>query len=304
MKAFVGLDWGSARHAACVIDTGGKIVDSFELAHTREGLATLIKRLRKRGDPLEMLVSIERPSGLLVDTLVDAGFVVVPIHPNVVKACRPRYRAVGAKSDLGDAYILADILRTDGHRLTPLKPQSDAIKALRALVRGREDLIATRVTLSNQLRALLETFWPGATQIFYGVDTAIALAFLERYPTPESASRLGEKRLAAFLAQHGYPGRRPVPELLARLRGAASGLNQEGEADAKGEVVRALVRSLERIVVQIARITARIEHAVALLPEGQVMMSFPRAGRVCAAQIVAELGDVPERFQKRRTTSV
>ncbi len=297
MRAFVGLDWGSAHHAACVIDAGGKIVDSFELAHTRDGLATLIKRLRKRGDPQDMLVSIERPSGLLVDTLVDAGFVVVPIHPNVVKACRPRYRAVGAKSDPGDAYILADILRTDGHRLTPLKPQSDAIKALRALVRGREDLIATRVTLSNQLRALLETFWPGATQIFYGVDTAIGLAFLERYPTPESASRLGEKRLAAFLAQHGYSGRRPIPELLARLRGAASGLNQEGEADAKGEVVRALVRSLERIVVQIARITARIEHAVALLPEGQVMMSFPRAGKVCAAQIVAELGDVPERFQ-------
>ena len=57
---------------------------------------------------------------------------------------------MSAKSDPGDAYILADVLRTDGHRLRPLQPQSDAIKALRALVRGRDDLIAARVALANR----------------------------------------------------------------------------------------------------------------------------------------------------------
>ena len=136
-------------------------------------------------------IAIERPSGLLVDALVEAGFVVTPIHPNVVKTCRPRYRAVAAKSDLGDAFILADILRTDGHRLRPLAPQSDAIKALRALVRGRDDLVRARVALANQLIALLESFWPGAARIFSALASPIALAFLERYPTPEAAARLG-----------------------------------------------------------------------------------------------------------------
>ncbi|MER9371930.1 IS110 family transposase [Mesorhizobium sp. M0491] len=89
-------------------------------------------------------------------------------------------------------------------RLAPLKPQSDAIKALRALVRGRDDLVATRLVLTNQLRALLESFWPGAAGVFADIASPIALAFIQRYSTPESASRLGEKRMAAFLAQNQY----------------------------------------------------------------------------------------------------
>jgi hypothetical protein len=159
--------------------------------------------------------AVERPSGLLVDTLVEAGFVVTPVHPNVVKACRARYWAVAAKSDPGDAFILADVLRTDGHRLRPLEPQSDAIKALRGLVRGRDDLVSTRVALANQLTALLGSFWPGAAVIFADVVSPIALAFLERYPAPDAAARLGPKRLAGFLARHQYCGRRSPEALLS-----------------------------------------------------------------------------------------
>jgi transposase len=141
-------------------------------------------------------------------SLMEAGFVVTPIPPNVVKACRPRYRAVSAKSDPGDAYILADIPRTDGHRPTALRPQSDAIKALRGLVRGRGDLVGARVALANQRTALLDSFWPGAAAIFADVASPIALAFIERYPTPESAAGLGPRRLAGFLTPHRYCGRR------------------------------------------------------------------------------------------------
>ena len=297
MSVFVGLDWGGSSHAICVLDGSGKILERFLVTHDLDGLADLVARLRRWGPPPETPVAIERPSGLIVDCLVDAGFLVTPIHPNVVKACRPRYRAVAAKSDPGDAYILADILRTDGHRLTPLSPQSDAIKALRALVRGRDDLVATKVVLTNQLRALLDSFWPGAIACFADIASPIALAFLDRYPTPGSAVRLGEKRMAAFLAQNQYCGRRPAAEVLARLRAAACGIAAKAEAEAKGELVKALTRSLETIVAQIAKLTRRIEHAVAELPEGRVVMSFPRAGKICAAQITAELGDVRARFQ-------
>jgi len=297
MSVFVGLDWGGESHAVCVVDGSGKVLDRFTVAHDVGGLAELVARLRRRAPPDRTPIAIERPSGLLVDSLAEAGFLVTPIHPNVVKACRPRYRAVAAKSDPGDAYILADVLRTDGHRLAPLSPQSDAIKALRALVRGRDDLVATKVALANQLRALLESFWPGPIACFADIASPIALAFLDRYPTPDSAARLGEKRMASFLAQHQYCGRRPAAEVLARLRSAACGSAAEAEAEAKGEMVRALARSLESIVAQITRLTSRIEHAVAELPEGRIVMSFPRAGKVCAAQITAELGDVRARFQ-------
>ena len=193
-------------------------------------------------------------------------------------------------------YLLADVLRTDGHRFRPLAPASDEIRALRARVRTRDDLVAERVALANRLRALLESFWPGAAAVFAAIDSPIALAFLRRYPTPESAARLGERRLTAFLAQHGYCGRRPPAELLARLRAAPAGLVGEAEAEAKGELVRALVAVLAALVGEIARLTARLEHAVADLPDGRIVMSFPRAGRVCAAQILAELGDVRARF--------
>jgi transposase len=297
MGYLAGLDWGSGVHAVCVIDDAGRVVARFAVRHDADGIAELIARLAQIAPAAEMPIAIERPSGLIVDALFEAGHPVVPIHPNVVKACRPRYRAAGGKSDPGDAYVLADILRTDGHRFRPLQPCSDEIKALRALVRARDDLVAERVALANRLRSLLDGFWPGAAAIFADVDSPIALSFLRRYPTPDSAARLGEKRLAAFLAQHSYCGRRAPIELLARLRAAPEGRAGEAEADINGELVRSLATILATLVAEIAKLTARLEHAIATLPDGQIVMSFPRAGRVCAAQILAELGDVRARFQ-------
>ena len=296
MPHFAGLDWGGAAHAVCVVDEQGRVAARFEVAHTAGGLAELRSKLARFGDPAGLPVAIERPSGLLVDTLLDAGHPVVPIHPNAVKAARPRYRASGAKSDGADSFLLAGLLRTDRHRFAPLRPEGDEIRALRALVRGRDDLVATRVALANQLRALLGGYWPGAAAIFADLDSPIALAFVRRYPTPDSARRLGEKRLAAFLAQHSYCGRRSAAELLARLRAAPAGLVGAAEEEASGELASALAAALERIAAEIARLTARVQHAVAALPDGRIVMSFPRAGRVCAAQITAELGSVRERF--------
>jgi transposase len=241
-------------------------------------------------------IAIERPSGLLIDTLVEAGLAIVPIHPNVVKASRPRYRAAAGKNDRGDAYLLADLLRTDGHRFRTLAPECDAIRALRALVRTRDDLVAERVALANQLRALLESFWPGAAALFAAIDSPIALAFVDRYPTPASAARLGDKRLAGFLAAHAYCGRRSPRALLERLRHAAPGPVGELEAEAKGELVRARACVLHTLVTQLATLNARIEHEVATLPDGQLVMSFPRTGRLNAAQLLSELGSVRERF--------
>ncbi|MBS3958992.1 MAG: IS110 family transposase [Xanthomonadaceae bacterium] len=290
---FAGLDWASQNHVVCVIDEHAGVRLQLEVAHDAPGLAELMRRLRAVG---AHAIAIERPSGLLVDALMEAGFAVVPIHPNVVKATRPRYRSHGGKSDASDAFLLADLLRTDGHRFKPLQAQSDDIRALRALVRGRDDLVATRVQLANQLRSLLQSFWSGAAEIFAEVDSPIALDFIQRYPTPESARRLGPKRMAAFCAQHGYSGRRSSEELLERLHQAPQVPLGEMEVEAKGELALALARTLARVVEQIRLLSSRIEHHVASHDDGRILMSFPRAGRICAAQILAELGSVRERF--------
>jgi transposase len=296
MRFFVGIDWASRAHAVCILDPSGRIRWQGSVPHTAEGLTALVGRLRRVARRGALRIALERPSGLLVDTLVEAGFEVVPVHPNALKATRPRYSAAGGKSDPGDAFILADMLRTDGHRFPPLRPPSDETRALRALVRGRDDLVTQRVALANQLRALLERFWPGAAAIFTDIDSPIALAFLARYPTPQSAARLGEKRLAQFLGQHAYCGRRPVPALLTRLHTAPASQVGEAEAEASGDVVRALVAVLTPLVGQLQQLSAALEATLGLHPDGPLVQSLPRSGTVNAGQILAELGDDRARF--------
>lgn len=296
MRTYAGIDWGGSAHAVCVLNEQGVSVAAFEVPHEASGLAELVSRLHQLHREPAARIAIERPSGLLIDTLLQAGFQIVPVHPNMAKACRTRYRAAGGKCDRTDAYLLADLLRTDGHRLRSLSPECDAIRALRALVRTRDELVKNRVMLANQLRSLLESFWPGAATIFAEIDSPIALAFLERYPSPHSATRLGERRLASFLAAHSYCGRKNPATLLERLRSAPHGNAGELEADAKADAVRALSGVLAALVRRLLALSARIEHDLAQLPDGQLVMSFPRTGRINAAQILAELGSVRERF--------
>jgi transposase len=175
-------------------------------------------------------------------------------------------------------------------------PLSDETKALRGLTRLREDLVAQRVALANQLRNLLEQFWAGAAAIFADVDSPIALDFLDRYPTPQAAAALGEKRMAAFMARHAYCGRRSASELLERLRGAPRGVAGDLESEAKGECVRALVAVLRPLVAQVAVLTAAAEHAVEAHADAKVVTPLFRSGRVCAAMLLAELGDDRGRF--------
>jgi len=166
------------------------------------------------------LVAVERPDGLLVDRLLEAGVRVLALHPNQVKAARDRFRASGGKSDRFDRFVLCELARTDAHRFRILEPDSDQTKALRALTRAREDLVKARVAMSNQLRAELERFWPAPIGLFSDLTSPISLAFLERYPSATDARRLGEKRLAAFLRANHYNNRTTAAQLLERLRQA------------------------------------------------------------------------------------
>ena len=293
---YVGIDWASEKHSLCVVDPAGKIRVAFNFDHTAEGIAEAIQRLDRLGPRDQLPVGIERPSGLLVDTFVDAGFPLVPIHPNVLKATRPRYSAALGKADAGDAYIAADILRTDGHRLRVLKGPSDQTRALRAAVRTRDDLVATRTQLANQLRAMLDAFWPGPLSMFCEVESWICLKFLDEFPSPTAAARLTEKRLQRFLTRNGYSGRRTAAELLARLRAAAAGHVPELECEARAQLVRSLGIILRTVMTQIRDTERLIDAQLEQHPDAPIIQSFPRTGSVNAAQILAELGDNRDRF--------
>lgn len=290
-----GIDWASEEHALCVVDAAGRKLADELFSHEEAGIGQVVARMRALG--VER-VAIERPEGLLVDRLLEAGFTVLPVHPNQLKATRPRYQAAGGKSDGFDAFCLAELARTDSHRLRSLCPDSDETKALRALTRAREDLVKAKVRLANELRAQLEAFWPGPARVFFDIDSQIALAFLERYPSPADARGLGAKRLEGFLARNRYSGRRPAVELLERLRSAPEGRAGALEAEARRGAVLGLVAVLKPIVIQVAELNSQIAEAVRAHPDSQVFLPLFKDPKsvITAARLVAEIGDDRARY--------
>ena len=295
---YAGVDWAAEKHDVIVQNEAGEELSAGSFAHDEAGLRSLCRtlvRLKVR------LVAIERPDGLLVERLLDAGLRLLALHPNQVAAARPRFRAAGGKSDRFDAFVLCELARTDHHRFRVLEPDSDQTKALRALTRAREDLVQTKVALTHQLRAELERFWPGSIRLFKDLDSLISLAFLQRYPSPLDAKSLGEKRLGAFLAGAGYSGRKPAGELLAKLRAAPENRAGQAELKMRRQVVLALVASLKPLVAQLKTLERQIAVAVREHPDGHIFLSLFKDPRsvITAAELLAEIGDCRVRYPSR-----
>lgn len=298
MAAICGIDWADEWHDVRISDADGTPLAQRRFSHEEAGIAGLLAVLVELGVEL---AAIERPDGLLVGRLLAAGITVLALHPNQVAAARDRFRAAAGKTDAFDSYVLCELARTDRHRFPALAPSSDETSALRALVRTREDLVAARVALANQLRAQLDAFWPGARRIFADVDSPIGLAFLERYPSPADARGLGAKRLQAFLARHAYCGRRDPAALLERLRTAPVAVVGELEQDARRASVLGLIAALRPIVGQISQLTSQIAGAVREHPDGPIFLSLFRDPKstITAAGLLAEIGDNRHRYPTR-----
>jgi transposase len=293
---FTGIDWAAETHAICVMDARGKIVAGFTIEHSADGIALLIRRLARHGEAGVMPVAIERPNGRLVDLLLEAGHPVVPVSPNAIKAWRDGEVLSGAKSDAGDAAVIAEYLRLRAHKLKAAAPYSDQTLALRTAVRTRGDLVEMRVAATNQLSALLDAHWPGAKVVFADIESPISLAFLTRYPTPASACRLGEKQMAAFCARHGYSGRRPAAELLARLRAAPAGAAGEALGETLRDTVLATVGVLTALNAAVKNLDRSVAAHLGKHPDGAIFTSLPRSGQVNAAQVLAEWGDCRQAY--------
>ena len=291
---FAGVDWATKTHAVCIVAADGAIRARFQVPNTGKTFTGLVKRLGK----LQIAgVAIERGDGPLVEAMLEAGLRVVVITPRQVKALRTRYSAAGAKSDPGDAYVLADCLRTDGHRLAALTPDSEQTKILRALARTRKDLVKARVALVNQLTAQLDRCFPGAVGLFARLDSAVAVAFLRRYPTWHAAQQLTEARLDAFLRRIAYSGRRPVGQLLARLHQAPAAGITPTEANGRAVCVHALLEAIQTLSRQEKELTGELTERLEAHADAVVFTSLPRAGRgVRAAALLSEIGDVRQRF--------
>jgi transposase len=289
-----GIDWATRTHAVCVVDQTGAIRARFQVPNTGKSFTGLCKRLVK----LKVAGgAIERPDGPLVEAMLEAGLRVVVISPRQVKSLRSRYRASGAKSDPADAYLLADVLRTDGHRLAALTEDSEPTKVLRALSRTRKDVVEARVALCNQLQAQLERCFPGAIGLFHELHSPTAIAFLRRYPTSHAAAGLTQAKLAAFLRRLHYCGRKPTAELLSRIQTAPAAGISPAEAAGRAVCVLALLDTIQAAARQERELEAEIIERLELHADRDIFTHLPKAGRgVRAANLLGELGDVRARF--------
>lgn len=298
MTAVAGLDWATEKHDLLICRSDGTKLAERIVEHTETGLSELCRLLLEH----EVAhVAIERPDGLLVDRLTDAGIAVMAIHPNQVKAARPRFTSAGGKSDRFDAMVLCELARTDAHRFRVTRPDSDATRALRSRTRTREDLVEQRVATANQLQAQLDAFWPAGANVFADLASPISLAFLARYPTPGDCRGLGPARMNAFLKRHSYSGRVKAEVLLARLTGPASGRTGPQEDQARRQIVLGLVAVLDVLVTQIAQLTRQIAQALHQHPAAPVFCSFFRDSKttICPATLIAETGDSLARYPDR-----
>ncbi len=287
-----GIDWARDDHAVSVVNATGREIHRSSVEHSSAGLRELVAVLARLG---AREAAIERPDGPVVDALPGAGITVVVISPNQVKNLRGRYGSAGNKDDRFDAYVLADTLRTDRARLSPLIPDSPATVTLRCACRARKDLVSHRVATANQLRAHLRNAFPGAVGLFADIDSPISLKFLARFDTQDRASWLSTARLAAWLASAGYSGRTSPAVLHARLAAAPRGATGDNGA-AQAHVTRALHAVLTTLAEQIRALSEQIGEQLALHADAHVFTSLPRSGTVRAARLLAEIGDCRARF--------
>src|SRR3954467_9515103 len=199
---FAGIDWGSAKHQACLLDGAGTVVGERAFAHGGAGLAALCDWLvSMAGDPGSVAVALEVPHGPGVDALLDRGFAVYAINPKQLERLRDRVSLAGAKDDRRDARVAAGGLRTDPHLFRPVEAGDPAVIALREWSRLAEELQHERVRLGNRIRQQLWRYYPQLLAVIDDVTAEWVLDLWALAPTPAKAARRREATLARLLQE-------------------------------------------------------------------------------------------------------
>jgi transposase len=203
---YLGIDWSQTKHDACFLTDTGSIAAQLTFAHQSEGFAKLDTMRRQLGIALdECCVGLETAHSLLIDWLWTHGYThLFVIPPNAVKSARQRYRQTGARTDQHDAFVIADMLRTDQARLQPWYPDSPLTQCIRAKVSLLLHLSQETTRTANRLRAVLARYYPAALAVFRDPASPIALQFIQAFPTPQMAAQLSRTDFATFVRARRY----------------------------------------------------------------------------------------------------
>jgi transposase len=295
----VGLDWAEEHHDVAVMAEDGRVLAARRVPDGPAGLRVLHELLAAQvEDPAEVVVGTETDRGLFIGALVAAGYQVYAVNPLAVSRYRDRHRVSGAKSDPGDAKVLADLVRTDRHHHRPVAGDSELAEAVKVLARTHQSLVWTRQRQLNQLRSLLREFYPGALAAF-GTDLGgrDALAVLAVAPTPALGRRLSRAKLAATLRRAGR--QRGLEARAAELQAALRAPQLEPSpvlTEAYGAAVTALVGVIGVLTSQLEQVAEQLQRHFELHPDAEIVRSLPGLGVILGARVVGEFGDDPTRY--------
>jgi transposase len=297
-RVFVGHDWAEAHHDVFVQDAVGNRLGSARLVEGVAGVAGFHELVAGFvDDPAEVLVASETDRGLFIWALVAAGYRVIAVNPVATSRYRERLSTSGAKSDAGDARVLADVARLDGHNHRPITGDSDLAEAVKVLARAHQNLIWSRQRNTNQIRSTLREFYPAAIEAFDDLASADALAVLAIAPTPELGRRLSRSKIAAALRRGGR--QRRIEDRAVEIQQVLRSEQLETSpliADAMGAVVASLVAVTASIVVQIEQLETVLADHFEQHPDAKIIRSQPGLGMILGARALGEFGDDPNRF--------
>jgi transposase len=303
---FVGDDWAEAHHDVEIQDDAGRRLVKRRLPEGVAGMAALhelIAQYLGDGDePGHVVVGIETDRGPWVAALIAAGYQVYALNPLSVARYRERRVTSGAKSDAGDAHVLADLVRTDRAAHRPVAGDSDLAEAVKVLARAHQNLIWSRQRQTNLLRSTLREFYPAALAAFDDLDGRDALAVLAIAPNPVRGKALSQSKIASALRRAGR--QRNIEATAATIQAALRTEQlaaQPAVAAAFGHTVAALVGVLAELSRQIETIEGELSAHFDQHPDAHILRSQPGLGPVLAARVLAEFGDDPHRYADARS---
>jgi hypothetical protein len=297
-KVFVGHDWAEAHHDIHIEDDQGGRLAKARLAEGVEGVARFHELLAAFvDDPGEVTIATETDRGLFVGALVASGYRVLAVNPLSTSRYRERHSTSGAKSDPGDAFVLAELARTDSHNHRPVAGDSELGEAIKVIARAHQGLIWTRQRQLNQLRSTLREFYPGALEAFDDLGSGDALAVLASAPTPTLGRGLSRSKIASALRRGGR--QRRIDERAIEIQTALRSEQLEAPpvvATAMGATVTALVAVAVELTTQVARLESELAEHFELHPDAKIIRSLPGLGMILGARVLAEFGDDPNRY--------
>lgn len=304
---FCGIDWAEDHHDIAIVDEHGTQLAKRRIGDDAAGYASLLELLAEHGETAEQPtpVAIETGRGLLVACLQASGRDVYVINPMAAARYRERTAVARAKSDAGDALMLANILRTDRHAHRPMPKDSDLVRAIGVLARAGQDAAWSQQQIANQLRSVLREYFPAALRAFQvkhvGLASAEARTVLAAAPTPTAAARLTKSRLRTLLKQAGR--QRNIEAWTERLHGIFRDealRHSRRVEDAFGQQTSALLLQLDAAVRATTQLLEATEAAFTEHPDAEIITSFPGLGVITGARVLAELGDDRDRFTDPR----